>query len=400
MLSEFALGFSIWSFFGLTLFIDVATHVIIPFKRERVDPYKPLKSVSVIVPVHKEPGEYIDITVRSLFNEKYPLKNVVITGDDVSIEAKDAVLRLQKEYPKLMYYESSKRSKAKKINRVIKDLEDDLGEFIYIRDCRVEGDPKCIERMVSYFSYDNVAAVTSYGRVSMPKNFLSRSFFYGKAWVNEIGRFRKNAQEKRRAIFVICGASSMFRKSVIRNLPIPSTSKTEDTYYTWILQKKGYDIRVADDATVSAPEVDGEKWEGIKGQLKQMYRWSSGNAQCMFREGRTLFKNKRLAYTTIMPGVIETVMYTLAILLIPFLFFLSPNYALGFFIGDTFFSLLGTLIIIPDKFLKTIYHYPQIMFFKYLSAIIFMSSIMVVTYEAMTLQTEKWSNDWIPPRTK
>ncbi len=391
--------FSFWAFFGLTLWIDVLTHIIFPKKERRVNPYLPIKKISVIIPVHKEPENYIEETIKALYKEKYPIHNTIIIGDEESKPAKEITKKLSKLYKNLIYIESPDRSKARKINYAVQKYSKYLGDFVYVRDCRVKGSPDCIEKMTSYFSSKDVAAVTSYGRVSIPKNVLSRAYFYGKAWINEVGRFRKNAQEKRNAIFVVCGASTMYRKSVLTEIPLQYGSKTEDTYYTWILQKKGYRIRVADDAIVSAPEVDGSGIDGIKNQLKQAYRWSSGTMQCFYREGSDLFKNKSLAYTTILPGFLEAVTYSIPLVLLPILFFLYPTYALGFFIGDTTFSLLGTLIILPKKFGKTLLHYPEIIFFKYLNSAVFIAALLTTTFQAVTNQTKTWSNEWNPPQT-
>lgn len=391
--------FSIWAFFGLTLWIDILTHAFKPRKERRINPYQPVREVSVIVPVHKEPASYIETTIHYLYKERYPLKNVFICGDAQTREAKKVVASLSKKYPTLFYIECPHCSKAKKINFITESYAEFLGEFVYVRDCRVKGRVDCIEKMVSYFSGRDVAAVTSYGRVSVPRNAFSRAYFYGKAWVNEIGRFRKNAQEKRRAVFVVCGASTIYRTEVLQHLPLSYGTKTEDTHYTWILQKNGFKIRFADDAVVSAPEVDGEGIGGMSNQLKQAYRWSSGTIQCIYREGRDVFKNKELAYTTILPGFLEALMYAIPFVILPLLFFFAPSYALGFLIGDTFFSLLGTLIILPQRFFKTVFHYPQIVLFKYLNAAVFVAALTVVTGQAITQRTASWSNEWIPPKT-
>jgi len=388
--------FSFWAFFGLTLWIDIISHLVVPKKEKRINPYNPVREVSVLIPVHMEPYDYIKKTIDGVYMERYPIKNIIICSD---IKSPDYFHELSDYYDNVYLCESPYQSKAKKINYAISTMQDILGEFIYVRDCRVTGNAECVERMMSYFHNDKVAAVTSYGRVSIPKNFLSRSYFYGKAWINEIGRFRKNAQEKRKAVFVICGASTIYRLKVLKSIPIPGKSKTEDTNYTWLLQKKGFDIRVADDATVSAPEVDGEGFSGIKGQIKQSYRWSSGTVQCLYIEGSSLFKNKRLVYTTIIPGLLESIMYAIPLILLPLLFYFLPYYGLGFLIGDTVFSLIGTLIIIPRKFVKTVIHYPQIFFFKYLNALIFLWALIVVTTQAIFGLDNKWSNVWSPPKT-
>jgi cellulose synthase/poly-beta-1,6-N-acetylglucosamine synthase-like glycosyltransferase len=393
--------FSIWAFFGLTLFIDLITlfaFYITGGRIKRINPYSPFRRVSVIIPVHKEKEEDILNTVKAVFDESYPVYDVILCGG--SQNARTFIYNAKGLYKNLYYVECPNVSKAKKINFVVQNFPDLLGEFVYVRDCKVRGEHRCIEKMMSRFDNKNVAAVTSYGRLSKPKNYLSRAYFYGKSWINEIGRFRKNAQEKRKAVFVVCGASTIYRTEILKKIPIPTGSKTEDTYYTWILQNKGYRINVADDAIVSAPEVDGEKLEGIRGQVKQSYRWSSGTIQCMYRQGRKLPQNKRLFYTTILPGFAESVMYTIPLVFLPLLLLIDYRYMIGFLIGDAFFSLLGTLIIIPKKFLKTLIHYPEIFFFKYVNGAVFLFALTKVTSQAMTNSTKNWTNEWIPPKTQ
>ena len=387
--------FSIWPFFGLTLWIDVFTHLFKPDNEKRINPYNPLKEISVIIPLHKESEETLKRTISSVYKEKYPVKNIIICGDSQSIITAEFLRGFRKK--NLHYVISPYTSKARKINYIVEKFDKGLGEFIYVIDCGTRVEQGCIEKMISCFNNGKIATVTSYGRVNTPRNFLSRSYFYGKAWINEIGRFRKSAQEKRGALFVICGASAIYRKAVLKKIPIPSRSKTEDTYYTWLLQENGYRIRVADDAVVSAPEVDGKGLSGIKGQIKQSYRWSSGTMQCLFLEGKALFKNKRLAYSTILPGFLESIMYAVPLFLLPLIFFIFPWFALGFLIGDTVFSLLGTLIFLPKKFWKTLAHYPQIMFFKYVNAGIFFIAALSVTFQAVFGITGKWNNEWTSP---
>jgi cellulose synthase/poly-beta-1,6-N-acetylglucosamine synthase-like glycosyltransferase len=393
--------FSIWALFGLTIFIDIFTIIFFYVrgdKIKRIDPYSPLREVSVIIPAHKEKDEDIIKTVKAIYNERYPIKNLIICGSPGG--KKDFMEELKRKYENVYYIESAYASKARKVNFIVKNHDNLLGEFVYVRDCRVKGNHDCIEKMIARFDNKDVAAVTSYGRVSAPKNFLSRAYFYGKAWINEVGRFRKNAQEKRKAVFVVCGASTVYKTEILKKVEIPYGSKTEDTYYTWVLQNKGYRVNVADDAVVSAPEVDGNKMEGIIGQVKQSYRWSSGTIQCMYRHGRDLPKNKRLFYTTIFPGFLESVMYTIPLVLLPLIFLLDFNYFLGFLIGDTVFSLLGTLVIIPKKFMKTLVHYPEIFFFKYLNSLIFLCALFAVTAQAALNRTEKWTNEWNPLKTE
>jgi cellulose synthase/poly-beta-1,6-N-acetylglucosamine synthase-like glycosyltransferase len=393
--------FSIWAFFGLTLWIDIITILIAKFykKEKRINPYNPVREVSVIVPAYME-EKYIKETVEKIYLERYPIKNVVVCGDKYSSDMKEVVKSMQKEFSSLIYLECPEKSKAKKINHAIRTLGDALGEFIYVRDSRAIGEIDTIEKMVSYFTDDKVAAVTSYGRLFIPKNRLSRAYYYGKSWINEIGRIRKYAQERRNGIFVICGASTMYRKSILQRLPLLHNTRTEDTHYTWELQMRGFKVRVANDATISSPEIDGKWMSGITGQVRQSYRWSIGTMQCFYSEGRRIFKNKSLGYTTLVPGLVESVMYSIPLVLLPVLFFISYKFAFGFLVGDVIFSLLGTLILLPRKFLKTLIHFPEIMFFKYINSIIFLCAVIVTTKQAIFSEEFKWSNEWNPPKTR
>jgi cellulose synthase/poly-beta-1,6-N-acetylglucosamine synthase-like glycosyltransferase len=390
--------FSIWTFFGLTLWIDLASLIFYSGRKDkRVNPYKPLKSLSVIIPAFRE-EEHIADTIKSIYAENFPVKNVVVCGDAYSSDMGLIVDKLAAKYPGLMYLVCPKASKAEKINYAIGNMRNILGDFIYVRDARVFGKKDTMERMMSCFTSSKVAAVTSYGRLSAPKNFLSRAYYYGKSWINEIGRFRKGAQEKRRAMFVICGASTIYRKAVLESFPLVPKSKTEDTYYTWLLQRKGFELRVADDAVVSAPEVDGKGFSGLKAQLKQAYRWSSGTMQCFYLESEVMEKNKRLFLTTVLPGFLEATMYSIALILSPLVLMLSLEVGMGFIIGDTVFSLIGTAILLPKKFFKTLVHYPEIFFFKYLNSIVYLAALMHTTGEALHANPN-WKNEWIPPQT-
>ena len=76
--------FSLWAFFGLTIMIDLATHVYHPKKYHRINPYDPIREVSLIIPAHKEPVEYIEKTILSIQTENYPLKSIIICGDSES----------------------------------------------------------------------------------------------------------------------------------------------------------------------------------------------------------------------------------------------------------------------------------------------------------------------------
>ncbi len=389
--------FTFWTFFGLTIWIDLITAALfLVIGKKHVAKRSSNKRVSVLIPVYKETVSDLINTIDSIYKDKYPLEKVIVCSDPDSSYLKDAVRRLSKDYPDLVYIECPHRSKAKKINYTVKRIGNNFDGFLYVRDCKVVSSDKCIRKMLAQFDSDDVAAVTSHGYLTSPKNFLARSYHHGKEWINELGKFRKTAQQMRSAIFVVCGASTIYRMSILREIPIPHSTKTEDTHYTWVLQIMGYKIRVANKAKVCAPDVDGKWFSGIRNQLKQSYRWSSGTIQCIYTEGKRLNKNKKLLYTTILPGFIEAITYSIALIILPFLMYYYPVFAVGFIIGDTVFSLLGTLIFIPKRIFSIIFHYPQIFFYKYLNAWVFLSAFIIVTLQKASGRSSKWSNEWVP----
>lgn len=391
--------FSFWTFFGITIWIDLITllfFVLTP-KRKTLQPFiSERKPIFAMIPVHRELPSDLKNTIVSLYREKYPLKAVIVCADAETQGIRELVEKLSEKLPNLIYVESPENSKAKKINFVAKKFGNSLGDFLYVRDCKVVGEAKCIERMMLKFTEDEFAAVTSHGYLLKPENFLARSYYYGKEWVNGLGKIRKRAQEIRKAVFVVCGASTIYRTEILRKFPIYSNTKTEDTHYTWALQFRGYKIGVANKAQVYAPDLDGRGLNGIKNQLKQSYRWSSGTIQCLYVERKNFTKSKKLFFTTIFPGFLEAVTYSFVLTLLPFLLWYYPLFGIGFLLGDTFFSLLGTLILMPRKFIHTVVHYPQIFFFKYLNAAVFITAFIRVTAERIMGKTHKWSNEWTP----
>lgn len=392
---------TIWTFFGITLFIDIITlflYILLkPIEKKQKPEIKP-KELSVLIPAHLESRKDIRRTIKAVYQEDYDFNKVILCGDADSQGMQELVDNLSFRYPNLTYVESPERSKAKKINYVAQKIPD-IGKYLYVRDCRVIGERDCISKMLSHFTSDRVAAVTSYGTVTAPRNFLARSYHYGKDWVNSIGAFRKIAQEKRRGVFVVCGASTIYRVDILKKIPMPSVTKTEDTHYTWTLQMHGYKVNVAHEATVTAPDVDGSWLNGIRNQVKQTYRWNTGTVQCIYAERSKLNKSKALLYTTIVPGFFEALTYSMAVIMIPVLFYFARNFAIGFLIGDAVFSLAATLIFLPKDFIKTIFHYPQIMFYKYLSAIIFITAVLMVSMQVLTGRSKRWTNEWRPLKT-
>ncbi len=369
--------------------------------------YKPKKEVSVIISSHGQ-KDLIEDSMRSIFRQNYPIKNVYVSDsnidntEEVTKQLDNVIKKLKKEFPQIHYWSKSGiTSKAEKINALVGDLDVDLGDYIYLVDSGLKLHQGAIEKLVEGFTEDNIVAVTSYGFVTPSGNYLSKYFHYGKEWVNRLGKFRKTAQFYRRGVFVVCGASFIIKRDVLKKIKISIGTKTEDTAYTWQLQEEGYKVGFAPDAIVSSKDVPT-----LKAQLKQSYRWYTGTAQVIFLH-RKIFglksKAKSLAYLSVLPGLMESVIYTTAIVLLPVMFYFAPTYVIYFLIGDTVLSFIAPLIApllsgepkqIPREFFHTLRHYHQITAYKIMASVLFLSSLLKVNFDIITGKQKKWVNKW------
>ena len=210
-------------------------------------------------------------------------------------------------------------------------------------------------------------------------------------------------------MYVVCGASFMVKSDIIKKIKIPTGTKTEDTAYTWLLQEKGYKVGVVQDAVVTSKDVTP-----LSSQLKQCYRWYSGTWQNIYLHKKELFgihsKAKSLGYTTILPGMIESSLYTIAVAGFPIMYYFSPELAKAFLIGDTALSLAAPIIstrLAGDsgamkEFFKTIMYYPLITTYKVMASAIWVYSGIEMVFDVLTGDSKEWSNTWerLPKKIK
>jgi len=410
----------------LTFMIDVATlgycrfkkifkkisEKFVPAHRKELE-YRPSKTpkskkeVSVIISAHKE-EDIIEKSIRSVFRQNYPIKNLYISDSNLDNTKKavrnleERIKKLKKEFPNIIYWSKEGiTSKAEKINSLVRDPSVDLGDYVYLIDSDLRLSPDTIEKLVEGFTEDNIAAVTSYGYVTPPDNYWAKYFHYGKEWINRMGKFRKIAQKYRRAMFVVCGASYMVRLDVLKKIELSTKTKTEDTDFSWQLQEEGYKIEFVPDAVVSSKDVPT-----LKSQLKQSYRWYMGTWQNLYLH-KNIFglksKAKSLAYLSILPGFIESLLYSCAIVLLPFIAYFFPIFAVYFLVGDTILSFIAPVIApllsgepetIPREIFHTLRYYHQIIVFKIMAAVLWLGAGFKVCYHILTGKQKKWVNKW------
>ncbi len=363
--------------------------------------YSPMtiaQTVSVIIPAYNE-GASIEATVKALFNQTLRPINVIIVDDCSTDETPIVCQSLQEELGEdLIYTRREKNSgKANNINYAVNKFGGKLGSITLVNDSDTITDKRCVEILARRFVADDIAAVTPYGYTLSPHSPLARALHYGNAWNNRIFKFRKKAQEFRYGISVVCGACTAFNTDVLKRLPIPERTKTEDTDYTWILQENGYKILYDERARAYSHDI-----ERPTGLLRQWYRWYSGVMQSIFVHGRDLLKAKSMFWTTVLPALLESVPYSLGVATLPIfaavnllmtgsdLPIFSMTYVKGFLLADFLFTIIPTAIISPKYLLRL----HQIYIFKYVASVLTMIAYTRTVFERITGRQHMWSNVW------
>lgn len=357
--------------------------------------------VSVVITSHNQEN-MIEDSIREVYRQDYPLENVMVSDSNLD-GTSEVVNSIESEFPNLHYWSKDGiTSKAGKINAMVRDSEVDMGDYVYFIDCGLKMEPGVIKKMAAALSDDSLSAVTSYGYVTPPKSRLAGLFHYGKEWTNRMGKFRKEAQEKRRAMFVVCGSSYMVRSDVMKKSKIPEDTLTEDTAFTWELQKNGHKIGFVKDAVVYADDVPT-----ISSQIKQSQRWYRGTWQNIATRKSIFGKKsdaKSLAYSTVLPGTVESCLYAGAVTSLPAVAAVAPEYFTAFVIGDTILSLAAPAIApalsgepseIPKEIAYTLKHYPQILAYKAISSGLWLYTGLETGYDIITGKSKtSWGNTW------
>ena len=355
-------------------------------------------SVSVVVPAYNE-EELLESTVRSLYDQTLRPKNVIVVDDYSTDRTPEICQQLREELGEDFVYVRRERNsgKANNINYAVEELADILGDITLVNDSDTTPHKTCIETLASHFTSDDVAAVTPYGYTTPPENPLARALHYGNSWNNTIFKFRKRAQGYRGGISVVCGACTAYRTEILKRLPIPERTKTEDTDYTWLLQENGY--KVVYDQSAVAHSADIAKASGL---CRQWFRWYSGIFQSIFVHGKQLLKARRMFWTTVLPALMESVPYSFGIVTLPLVAalnlampdanipFFHMGYVKGFLLADFLFTTIPTAILSPKYLLRL----PQIYLYKYVACALTVFAYSKTTYERLTGQQRKWGSAW------
>lgn len=353
-------------------------------------------TVSVIMPAYNAETS-IKETLESIYAQTRAPENVIVIDDCSTDNTQNICQDIQSTKSNLVYVRMDENfGKAHNINYAVKELDDYLGDITVVTDSDVLMEPDCIESLSKKFDSENVAAVTPYGYTTPPQNPFTRILHDGNSWNNEVFKIRKKAQNYRNAISVICGANTAYRTEVLKNLPIPTRTVTEDTDYTWLLQENGHKVVYDENAVIHSQDL--EKTSGL---LNQWFRWYSGTFQNIYIHGKDVLKAKNMFWTTVLPSMIESVPYSLGIVTLPVIAaaniampdqvpLFGPDYVEGFLLADFLFTAVPTAVIFPKKLM----HLPQIYAYKFVGSALTLGAFLKTTYEKLIGKEDNWSNMW------
>lgn len=345
------------------------------------------KSVSVLIPIFNE-AEKVLSTVDCIMEQTYPVKNIYLL-DDLSTDRTEEVCRqLENKYDTVSHVRRDKKlGKAGNINALVSERAHELGEFVLIVDGDVKLERRCLEELAK--ASDNAEVVTGFGYTKKPSSYVAKMLYEGRSWINSVFSFRKRAQAIRKAVFVVCGALCLYKRNILEQIPIPERTLTEDTDYTWLLQERGYTVSYNEKA-----RAVGSDPESFRGCWNRHVRWFSGTYQNLFIHGfRELKKSNRLLYSTILPGCLEAIPYSVTITCLPAMALYYPDLAKGILIADFLLS-VPFLFLHQQGFWHAVNHLPDIYAYKYFGSVACLYSGMKTTLEKFSGRTEKWKNNW------
>jgi cellulose synthase/poly-beta-1,6-N-acetylglucosamine synthase-like glycosyltransferase len=366
--------------------IDVATLLVnrIVGRRPSVS-FSTSPSITVLIPAYNEAAR-LSGCLESIFGQTRRACAVLVLDDCSSDATAEIVARWQESHPELRVFRPEVNSgKAHNLNAVIARPDLVSSDLVTVVDADTRLAPDCLEQLVAALADPGVHAVTGDGCVAPPRSRIAGILHQGRHLNDRIFTFRKRAQAQRRAMFVVCGALTMYRLEVLRRVPFPTRTKTEDTDHTWMLMEQGLSVAFA-----PAARSQGMEPETIRQQWRQLFRWYSGTYQCLFVHGADLHRSKALLYTTIMPGMLEAMPYSAMILGLPFLAALAPDFAAAFALGDVAITTAACALF----YRRGLWHVPEILVYKCFSSAAWLMAGAQVTFEWAGGRTVRWQNRW------
>ena len=294
-------------FFAISFFCFFIVICVHNYARILYSP-KPKKkySISFLVPAYNE-EKTIKETIETIFNSKYPIREVIVLNDGSKDRTKEIVEELQKKYKKLKLWNKENSGKADSLNQGIKIAK---GELVAITDADSYPCVDAVEKMVGFFNDPKVAAVTSCVFLKKKNSFFEKIQeieYILMAWNRKLLDFLD-------AVYVTNGPLSIYRRDALLSIGgFDVNSLTEDIEITWHLLSKDYKTRMSLNSRVytTAPNQFKPWW-------RQRVRWGIGGIETLIKY-RKFFLKKGIFGFFIIPFVFMSIL--LAIIAFIFSFF-------------------------------------------------------------------------------
>ena len=267
---------------------------------------KPL--VSIIVPVYNK-FDFIERTIKSVYNIDYPNKEIIIINDGSTDGSEKKCERICKKLGIKFLNLKNNIGKALALNEGIKIAK---GEIIVTVDADSFPEKDCLDYLVPYFADKKIGAVAGTIKVANHKNFIT--FFQRLEYFQQA--FQRITQGFFGAVITTPGPLTAYRRSALEKINgFSNDTLIEDCDVSIRLQKAGYKV-IAEDRAVSNTMAP----DSLKSLHKQRIRWCRGGFQIGHKHSDVLF-NRKL-------GTIGTVFFPLYVLWLVLPLLILPTFIL------------------------------------------------------------------------
>jgi cellulose synthase/poly-beta-1,6-N-acetylglucosamine synthase-like glycosyltransferase/peptidoglycan/xylan/chitin deacetylase (PgdA/CDA1 family)/spore germination protein YaaH len=280
--------------------------------------------VSILVPAYNEQITSVK-TVESLLKLDYPDFEILFVDDGSTDKTLEIITQAFQDNPRVKIFSKPNGGKASALNYGIKQSQNN---YLICIDADTQLDIHAIQRLMEYFTDDNIGAIAGTVSVGNEVNLLTK--WQSIEYITSQNLDRR-AFDLLNSITVIPGAIGAFKKTALQKAGgFTSDTLAEDCDLTMRILKAGYVIRNCASAVAytEAPET-------LNMFLKQRFRWSYGVIQCFWKNRDALF-NKKYSYF----GMVGMPNILLFQIIIPLFSPLADLFMLG--------ALLSALISLSD----------------------------------------------------
>jgi peptidoglycan-N-acetylglucosamine deacetylase len=249
---------------------ELKSGIKLPFEKNKV---------AIIVPAYNE-EKVICRTIDSILNSTYPNFEIIVVNDGSTDRTLDVLKRSFDTNPLIKIIHQKNSGKAAALNTGILNTD---ASFLVCVDADTILDSQAIGQLMGGFVDPKIGAIAGNVKVGNAQNLLTKlqrlEYFTGQ-------NFDRRAFDYLNAITVIPGAIGAFRRSVmIEAGGFHSDTLAEDCDLTIRILRKGYVITFEPKAIAYT-----EAPESLKMLIRQRFRWSYGNLQCVWKHRDIVFR--------------------------------------------------------------------------------------------------------------